>query len=105
MSGTGGFKTGGGGVSPQQAALAQYNFGQNLVENSQAFSSGLGHSTGVTQADVGAEARKAYDLGHMSNADANAMTSYFNQQKSQLASNVGGLGGALGGGGGGGAAV
>ena len=100
MSGTGGFKTGGGGVSPQQMALAQYNYGENLVENAQSFSGGLGHSTGGTQADIGSRAREAFDIGRMSDMDANAMTNYFNQQKSQLSSNISGIGGALGGGGG-----
>lgn len=97
--------TRGGGVSPQQMAYAQYTFGQNEVANAQSFS-GIPMSTGHTQADAGAFAGEAFQLGRMSDEDAAAMTSFINQQAQQqkqgLSSGIGALGSALGGGGGGG---
>jgi hypothetical protein len=77
-------------------SLANYNFGENQVGNAQAFSQ-MPMSTGATQANVGAEANKAYDIGRMTIADANAMTQFNNQLKSQAGSNVGAIGGLLGG--------
>lgn len=93
--------TSGGGVSPQQQAYAQYTFGQNELANSQSFSS-IPMSTGHTQADAGAFAGEAFQLGQMSDQDAAAMTSFINNQKSQATSGIGALGSTLGGGGGGG---
>ena len=92
MAGTGGFKTANQNVSPEQMALANYNFGENRVQNANAFSSGTGMSTMHTQADVGAAAGQAYDVGKMDIADANAMTAFNNQLKSQAGSNIGALG-------------
>lgn len=93
--------TAGGGVSPQQMAYAQYTFGENEVKNAQTFA-GTPMSTGLTQADAGAFAGEAHDLGRMSDADAKAMSGFIDQQKQQATSGIGSLGSALGGKGGGG---
>ena len=97
--------TAGGGVSPQQKAYAQYTFGQNEVANAQSFSS-IPMSTGVTQADAGAYAGMAHQLGRMSDEDAKAMASFIDQQNAQakqgVSQGIGALGSTLGGGGGGG---
>ena len=95
--------TAGGGVSKPQMAYAQYTFGQNELANAQSFS-GMPMSTGHTQADAGAFAEQAFQLGQMSDQDAAAMTSFINNQKNQATqgaqSGIGALGSALGGGGG-----
>jgi hypothetical protein len=102
--------TAGGGVSPQQAALAQYNFGQNEVFQNQQFAQ-TPQSTMHTQADAGALAKRAFDLAQMSDKDAKALADAVNQQAQQqqaglgqfaeaLGSQAGGGGGGSGGGGG-----
>ena len=98
--------TAGGGVSPEQAALAQYHFGQTEEKNASDFSrAGIPMSTMHTQADAGAYAQKAFELSQMSDKDAKAMADAINQQAAQQQQALGGfaesLGGALGGGGGG----
>lgn len=40
-------------VTPQQQALAQYEGEQQLINNAQKFSQGMGHSTGLTMTDAG----------------------------------------------------
>jgi hypothetical protein len=92
----GGKATAGGGVSPQQQALAQYNFGQNEIQNNAQFAQ-LPLSTMKTQADTGAFANKALQLSQMSDADAKAMAAAINQQVAGIGSAIGGLGSALGG--------
>ena len=48
-------KSGGGGVSPQEAALAQYTMGQQMLKNNTNFaSSGTGLSTMKTMSNAGA---------------------------------------------------
>jgi hypothetical protein len=94
-----------GGVSPtpEQMALAQYDFGQGEVKAASEFGrSGLGHSTNVTQAISGARAKEAEDIGKMSLADTAAMTNFINSQVSGLTSGLGSLLGGISGGGGGG---
>jgi hypothetical protein len=97
MGGTAGFKTGNTGPTGEQTALANYNFGENLVANADAFSRGTGMSTMHTQADVGAQANRAYDIGRMSIANSQAQTQAGNQLKGQAGSNIGALGGLIGG--------
>jgi hypothetical protein len=107
MGGGGGSKgaqaTAGGGVSPEQAALAQYNFGQNEIFQNQQFAQ-TPNSTMKTQGDAGAYAKKALELSEMSDKDAKAMADAINQQAQQQMSELGGFAQALGGiaGGGGG---
>lgn len=97
--------TAGGGVSPQQMAFAQYTFGENETKNAQTFA-GTPMSTGLTQADAGAYAGEAHQLGQMSDADAKAMAQFIDQQNAQakqgLTQGIGALGSLAGGGGGGG---
>lgn len=115
MSGGGG-KGGGGkgqqqasGVSPEQAALAEYTFGQGAIGEESQFANegniGLGESTMLTQAIGGKRFGEAKQLADMAQADASAQNS-FNQQRSsaleQLAGQAGQAFGGLGGGGGGG---
>jgi hypothetical protein len=103
MSGNiGGKATQGGGISPEQMALAQYTTGENMVANAQSFSHGMGHSTGQSQANVGALFGGAQQEGNMSNADAAAQAASINQQVGQLTGGLGSLAGKLGSGGGGG---
>ena len=93
--GTGGVgqkATAGGGISPDQQALAQYHFGQGAVKAESDFAQ-IPHSTNLTQAVSGARAGAAKEAGQMSQADQAAMTQFLNQQTSNLTS---GIGGALG---------
>ena len=86
----GGGKGGGsssGGVSPQQAALARYTKGQQLLQSqSQMASSGTAHSTGSTQMAGGAEFGEAYQLAQMSDANQTAAFNTAQQQQSALQS-------------------
>jgi len=94
--------TSGGGISPEQQALAQYHFGQGAIKSEADFAQ-IPHSTNVTQAISGARAGAAKEAGQMSQADASAMSNFLNQQVGGLTSGVGSLlGGKSGGGGGGG---
>lgn len=67
-----------GGVTPQQTALANYDYGQNLLEALAAFGSesqpggGASLSTMATQAAGGANIGRALDLSHMSDVDQQA---------------------------------
>ena len=109
MGGGGGSKgaeaTKGGGVSPEQAALAQYNFGQNEIAQNALYAQ-TPNSTMKTQGDAGAFAKKALELSEMSDKDAKAMADAINQQAQQQQQALGGfaqaLGGIAGGGGSGG---
>ena len=97
MGGTAGFKTGDTGPTGPQTALANYNFGENLVANADAFSRGAGMSTMHTQADIGAQANRAFDIGRESIANSQAQTQAGNSLKGQAGSNIGALGGLIGG--------
>jgi hypothetical protein len=86
----------GGGISQNQADLGQFTYGQDAIKNAFDFSHGMGHSTGVTQADAGAGMHQALMDQQMSQADAAALTNFNNQQKSNLSSGISGIGGLLG---------
>jgi hypothetical protein len=94
-------KASGGGITPDQQALANFNFGQNEIGNAGAFSN-MPVSTGLTQADAGAQAARVKAMGQASNADAQAQANAINQQQAAVGQGIGGLGSALGGKGGGG---
>lgn len=71
--GGGGGGGGGQGVSPQEAALAQYNYQQGLVGAASKFSNtNTGISTMSTQAASGPRLRKALTLAQMAQQNANA---------------------------------
>lgn len=95
--GGGGFGSGtsGGGVSQGQQGLADYTRAENTIHNAQAFSQ-VPMSTMHTMADVGAQFGWAQQLQQMSQADTQAMDAFNQQQKSQLSSQIGGLGSLLG---------
>ena len=103
--GTGGIgqkATAGGGISPEQMALAQYHMGEGAVKAEADFAP-IGHSTNVTQAISGARAGAAKEAGQMSQADQAAMTQFLNRETANLTSGIGNiLGGISGGGKGGG---
>lgn len=103
LMGGGGGKGGSssGGISPEQMALAQYTYGQNVMKNAGDFGTrGMGHSTGVTQADAGAAMGEAKQMAEMSQHDTQAMNQFNQQQKGQASTAIGGLGTSLGGSGG-----
>jgi hypothetical protein len=99
-----------GGVSPEQAALAQYTQGQGQLGAMSEFAGGpgqpsMGPSTNLTQAIGGTRFQQAENLAKMSDADAKAQAAFNAQQSSALESIAGQAGqalGSLGGGGGGG---
>jgi hypothetical protein len=63
-----------GGVTPQQQALGQYTYGENLTgEASQFGGSGTGQSTMATQGAEGAKNTEAQQMGEMSDTDESAM--------------------------------
>lgn len=70
----------GGGVSPEQAAFAQYTRGQNTIEDLGAYGQ-VPDSTMQTQAISGATAGQAFNLGHMSDALAAAQAQFANAQQ------------------------
>src|SRR3974390_669110 len=106
MMGGGGSKganaTAGGGVSPEQTALAQYDFGQAGQHTNQTFSQ-IPLSTNKTQAWTGDYGSQAFQLASMSDKDAQAMAQAINQQANQTMQGIGqlasGLGSLAGGGG------
>lgn len=97
-----------GGISQEQKALAQYDFGQGALGDMQAFAAGTagqggpGPSTMRAQALGGTQFKEAFDAATMSDKDYRAMVDFNNQQASALESIVGQAGQALGGAGGGG---
>lgn len=71
--GGGGGGGGGQGVSPQEAALAQYNYQQGLVGAASRFSNtNTGVSTMSTQAASGPRFKKALTLAQLAQSNANA---------------------------------
>lgn len=82
--GIGGKLNSGGGISPEQMALAQYGFGQQSLKAADTFSQ-TPVSTMQTQADAGARAAEAKAASGMSQTDALAQANFFNQ-------NLGGIG-------------
>lgn len=87
----------GGSISPQEAAWVGYTGGENVVANNQAFSSGLGSSTGRTQANVGALAGDVLQTMRIDDAMKSASQQFANAQKGALGATLGGIGSALGG--------
>lgn len=72
----------GGGVSPEQAALAQYTRGQHEVGAGGRFSHGIGMSTDLTQAGaIGPAVGEVVSLGEMSDALAAAQGEFANLQQ------------------------
>jgi hypothetical protein len=83
---SGGGKGGGSGSgpSPEQAALAQYTYGENLLKSRAQFPQGLQHSTMVTQMAEGAKNKWAQDMAKAGDANM-AAQQQANSQLSQLA--------------------
>src|SRR6516162_9094156 len=107
LTGGGGGKTStAGGVSPEQQALAQYTFGENVIGDRARFAGrgndGMGPSTNLTLATAGSRFKEAKDLAEMSDKDFKAMQAFNEQQGSALESVAGQAGQLLGGLGGGG---
>jgi|SRR6516162_3442391 hypothetical protein len=103
MMGGGGKTSTAGGISPEQQALAQYTFGENVIGDRQRFAhEGMGPSTNETLRIAGSRFKEAEQLAEMSDKDFRAMQAFNqNQQNSltQLAGQVGqGVGGLVGGG-------
>lgn len=72
--GGGGGGGGGQGVSPQEAALAQYTYQQNLVKHESEFAkANTGISTMLTQATGGDRIGKALQLAGLGQKNANAI--------------------------------
>lgn len=73
----------GGGVTPEQASLAQYDFGERAIGGASRFgASGLGMSTNETMAGtVGPEVGQAVQLGNISDQLSAALGSFANAQQ------------------------
>jgi hypothetical protein len=91
--------TSGGGITPEQQALAQYHFGQGVIKDDYQFAQ-MPHSTNLTQAVGGSALGAAKEAGQMSIADAAAQAKFLNQQTANLTSGVGGALGSIAGKGG-----
>lgn len=74
-----------GGVTPEEASLARYTFGQKALKGAGAFgSSGLGMSTNETMAGtVGPTVGQAVNLGQMSDQLSAALAEFANSQQAQ----------------------
>ena len=88
-SGAAGGKSGGSGsgnqASPEQAALAQYHYGENLLGARSAYAAtGTGESTMATQASEGARNQFAKEMATAADKNA-ALTATANQSLQQLA--------------------
>lgn len=94
--------TSGGGISPQQQALAQYTMGEQSLKGASDFaSSGMPVSTGETwAAGVAPMVDKAYLEARMSDADAAAMQATQSAKNNSIGQGIGSLGSSKGGGGG-----
>lgn len=86
--------TAGGGITPEQASLAQYTMGQGEIADMSQFSQ-MPHSTNLTQAISGTKAAGVQQAGQMSQQDTAAMTQFLNQQNSQLTQGIGGAIGSI----------
>lgn len=73
----------GGGVTPEQASLARYNFGERALGGASRFgASGLGMSTNETMAGtVGPETGAAVQLGNISDQLSAALGQFANAQQ------------------------
>ena len=73
--------TSSGGVTPQQEALGQYSYGQDLLAQGNLFgSSGTGMSTMATQGAEGARNTEAMQVAGMSDTDQNAAYKLYQNQ-------------------------
>lgn len=84
--------TASGGITPEQASLAQYNLGQADIHSMNTFSQ-MPMSTNLTQSIGGNVAGGVQSAGQMSQQDTAAMTQFLNANNKNL---TGGIGGALG---------
>jgi len=86
---SGGGKSGsGGGISPQQAALAQYNMGQAELANSTNFAQqGLGASTMKSYAAAGPQFGAAMQAAGMADANAQSLQQIAQAQQNQNTQN------------------
>jgi hypothetical protein len=84
--------TASGGITPEQASLAQYHLGQADVQDMNTFSQ-IPHSTNLTQAIGGNTAGAVKEAGQTSQSNAATQAAFLNAENKNL---VGGIGGALG---------
>jgi hypothetical protein len=93
MGGKGGGPNVTGGLSPQQAALAEYEGMQRKIGDAAKFSSGMGHSTMRTFADAASDINTAKSFAGMSDTTAQQQNNL--QQIAQQAGfgNIGSAGG------------
>ena len=104
----GGLKTGNAdpnaGITPEQQALAQYHFGENVIGDRQQYAHlGMGPSTNETGTIAGSrfgEVKEAADLQHKDYLAMQQFDQAQNAAKQQQAGQAGSLLGSLGGGGG-----
>ena len=89
----------GGGISPEQAALSQYTFGERSLQGATRFGgSGLGMSTNETMAGgVAPTVGQAFQTAQMSDALAAAQGEFANAQQLAAKGITQQQGGALGG--------
>jgi hypothetical protein len=89
----GGGSSGSGGLSPQQAALAAYTQGQNILKNNAAFASeGMGLSTNKSFANAGAVLGGSSQAAGISDAAAAAQQQANQANQSSLQSLASGFG-------------
>jgi hypothetical protein len=83
--GKGGSSSTAGGVSPQEAALAQYTMGQSILHNNAAFAhSGTGASTMNTYANTGPQFQAALTMAGMADQNAAAQQQVNQSQQAPL---------------------
>lgn len=97
--GIGGAATAGGGVTPEEAAYAQYEGAEDMVKQADFFSKGMGHSTMDTQGVRGGGALQALIASNISQENAarqqrliNANLDTFGSGLSKLLAGLGNLG-------------
>lgn len=82
-------------VTPQQEALAQYEGEQQLINNAQKFSQGMGHSTGLTMDDAGTilgSNTKLAGFGDLNAQGQNQLNQLAQQQQQLLTQQQSGFG-------------
>ena len=103
MAGAAGSGFTGGGISPQEASLTQFNFGEQALGGASRFgASGLGMSTNETMGGaVGPTVGASEEASRLSDQLAAAQTEFANAQqlgsKALTAQGISGLGNLLGG--------
>jgi hypothetical protein len=74
-----------GGITPEQQALADFTYGQNLLGEANAYgTSGLGQSTMATQGAEGAATGRAQQMGQMSDINTGAEYGAYQNQVANL---------------------